>query len=240
MWDDRDLIVLNDTLVQPGSILAAFTRDFWSLSESSGRSNYYRPLVTVSFILDRALFGLNPWGFHLTNLLIHSANCSLLAVLLVILGVPRLAAVGSAIVFAIHPAFGETVAWISGRSDSMAIMGMLLVVIAGRLAQERSRHSGRWNVIAALSFAIALCSKEIAVITPLISYIFARAAGDRSPLRGVVTPLTLIVFVGWCILRALALRNGLIPSVQIGPGLTTRFVSLLHVMSNLIWPPFFG
>src|SRR5205814_1877512 len=82
-----------------------------------GESSFFRPLIALSFFLDVKLWGLTPAGFHLTNVLAH---------VLVSLGVLRLAArvtgsevgaLSAGLLFAIHPAHSESVAFISGRTD---------------------------------------------------------------------------------------------------------------------------
>src|SRR2546428_3714957 len=69
VWDDHFLIVQNRTLIEPGAIPKAFVQDFWEKAVQM-RSDYYRPLITVTYAFDRMLYGLSPSGYHLTNLLI--------------------------------------------------------------------------------------------------------------------------------------------------------------------------
>ena len=67
VWDDNNVIVQNPLLENLGNI----PRFFLSEDMAMGPTGYYRPLTYISFALDRALWGLNPAGFHLTNLVLH-------------------------------------------------------------------------------------------------------------------------------------------------------------------------
>lgn len=68
VWDDRILIQKNEVNISRMSLSMAFLSDFWSTDTEAGRSNYYRPLVTLSYMVDYALFGLQPIGYHATKI----------------------------------------------------------------------------------------------------------------------------------------------------------------------------
>lgn len=165
-WDDRPLIVENDSLVRPGALTRAFTQDFWESEEQVGTSDYYRPLVTLSYLLNRHAFGLRPAGYHATNILIHAAVSALLLLLLANLGMALPQAFWGAALFAAHPALVESVAWISGRTDSLSV----LFVIAFLLADRRRERPG-WRIGASMALAVALLSKETAVVAPALAIV---------------------------------------------------------------------
>jgi Flp pilus assembly protein TadD len=178
VWDDRSLIVENGALDRPDAWSQAFVQDFWESELQAGRSSYYRPVVTLTYLVDRALYGVNPMGYHLTNLVAHAMAVVLLARLLREWGFDAVRAAWGAAVFAVHPALAETVAWVSGRTDSVATVALLGALIADRHRQQRA---GRWG--APLLFAAALGAKEIAVITPVLAWI---GAWGRTDLRQAV------------------------------------------------------
>src|SRR6185295_8267465 len=67
LWDDRPLILIEPAVQRPAPLSDYFVRPFWSpQAEVAGPRHLYRPLVTLSYVLDRQLHGENPAGFHLT------------------------------------------------------------------------------------------------------------------------------------------------------------------------------
>ncbi len=178
VWDDRHLIIEDDRLVTPANLPHIFTSDFFSLEEYDAKYGYYRPLTTLSFMIDRLVWGLSPSGFHLTNLLLHVA-CVLLvfAVARRLFGKRSPAPFVSALLFAVHPIHTESVAWISGRTDLLATAFCLSVLYLRRPEGARSRRAARIVAGVALA-ACAQLSKETALILPLLVYLQDRAHGE--------------------------------------------------------------
>jgi hypothetical protein len=137
------------------------------------RVKFFRPISALSYTLDYWLWGLNPVGYHLTDIVLH-----ILVSILVFLVVRELtgsvAVSGlSAIVFAIHPIHVETVPAIARRQDSLASLFMLL---AFWLFMEQIPARGRNRtmlVLSVLAYVLALGAKELAVVFPvlLLSYL---------------------------------------------------------------------
>lgn len=118
---------------------------------------WYRPLTLLSLGLDFQLFGEAPWGYHLTNVLLHAVNSLLLyALARDLLGEGR-AALWAALLYASHPLQTEVVAWVSARGDLLASSLSLSAFIAHR--QRR--------VLAYLLYAGACLSKETAMVLPV-------------------------------------------------------------------------
>lgn len=128
---------------------------------------FYRPVSTLSFSLDGALWGLNPFGYHLTDLLLHVA-----VTLLVLLVVRRLregrlgAAWLAAALFTTHPILVESVPAISRRQDALAALFLLLALLLHLRWLARGR--GRWLAAALAAYLLALGAKEVAVVFPLL------------------------------------------------------------------------
>jgi hypothetical protein len=132
IWDDQNLIVQNGFIRDLSGIPFLFTPDYWQSHPYSGQ---YRALRTVSFALDYHFWGLNPFGYHLTNVLLHCLNVLLiywLAFRVLSFAGPRIparvpekkdgnfnlyAAFACALLFAAHPVHVESVAWVKNRSD---------------------------------------------------------------------------------------------------------------------------
>lgn len=161
VWDDVSLIAENRYLADPAERWANLTGDFFRRSEDPDRIGHWRPVVTATLMADRALYGLEPGGFHLTNVLVHAATSALVAAVAIASGLGPLAAGFAGVLFAVHPAHVESVAWISGRTDLLCG----LFVVAGLLA-DRSRSRARVALAAACT-AGALLSKEIGIALPI-------------------------------------------------------------------------
>jgi protein O-mannosyl-transferase len=128
---------------------------------------YYRPLLTVSYLLDRAVFGeLATRGPHAVNVLLHALSTLLVAWLALRLFAGRAharwAALGAGLLFAVHPIHTESVSWITGRSDVLATC-LLLAALA--LAARLRSGAGPGAIAGSLLlFALATLSKEVALV----------------------------------------------------------------------------
>jgi Flp pilus assembly protein TadD len=239
VWDDRILIQKNEANISRISFSTAFLSDFWSTDTEAGRSNYYRPLVTLSYMVDYALFGLQPIGYHATNLAIHAAGVVCLWYLLVLLGVSSGGAAIAASVWAVHPAVAESVAWISGRTDSLATMFMLLSVVAALRGLAGKKVDTRFAYVSLASFAAALLCKESAIVTPILIAIFLAFHGKSGRMRGAFAFQIVAIGVIWFLLRSMVLQRPLGLASGEGASLSIAVLSLFHVWGNLVWPGVF-
>src|SRR5262249_20162392 len=128
----------------------------------------WHPLTTISHMVDCQLYGLQPWGHHLTNVLLHA----LVAVLL-FLALRELTGLfwGSALVaavFAIHPLRVSSVAWVSERKDVLSgVFFMLTLWAYARYARARE-HSHVPYVMALVFFGLGLMCKPTVVTLPFV------------------------------------------------------------------------
>jgi len=155
-------------------------------------SNYYgnyQPLTWITFALDHRLYGLEPWGYHLTNVLLHAANAGLVCVLLRELlrrfgpmgsGVPdpMVPAALGAMLFALHPLRVETVSWVTERRGLLCGLGTLACVLAYLRAHDDGRRHRGWLGISLGAFVVALLSKGSSMSVPLVLVVL-----DWYPLR---------------------------------------------------------
>ncbi len=101
---------------------------------------YWAPLMWMSHMLACQLFGLNPWGHHLINVLLHAANTVLVFLLLRNLTGAVWRSVLVAALFGLHPLRVESVAWVTERKDVLSTcFGLLALIFYVRYAQKRSR-----------------------------------------------------------------------------------------------------
>ncbi len=124
LWDDQPHIVENSHIRNHYYLGIVFRSDLFH-SPSATAVPYYRPMQTVSYMADYALWGLNPFGYHLTNLALHLGCVLLLTLLVEQFSQNRWLAGGVAAVFAVHPVLTNAVAYVAGRADSLAFGFML-------------------------------------------------------------------------------------------------------------------
>lgn len=161
VWDDGILITGNPLITHGKAVSDFFTKSFLT--------RYYRPVVMLSFAAEYAFWGPNPFGFHLTNLLLHAAN-SLLVFLFLrrILGNTQ-GAFLAALLFALHPVH-KGVAYISDRTGMLAaffFLGSLVLYLSHRTREGRAGDLPRLAASLCLC-ALAVFSKEEALMLPVI------------------------------------------------------------------------
>jgi protein O-mannosyl-transferase len=162
IWDDDDYVINNPTLRTAEGL-----RRIWC---EVGATMQYYPMVFSSFWAEYQLWGLQPFGYHLVNVLLHAANALLLWVVLRRLRVPG--AWLAAAVFAVHPVHVESVAWITERKNVLSgffYLAALLAYLRFSPPDEEARPGGRrWGfyVLAWILFAGALLSKTVTCTLP--------------------------------------------------------------------------
>jgi Flp pilus assembly protein TadD len=162
--DDHKMIERDETVHSLRSIPSAFTKGF--LSGVEEKPFYYRPLVTVSYALNYAICGADAAGFKLVNLLLHAVVTLLVFILARRILSRDLPALMAALIFAVHPAHTEAVAWISARTELLAAVFALASVLA--FWRYTGQGSRAWYAASVASFFAALLSKENVLILPVI------------------------------------------------------------------------
>ena len=164
---------------------------------------YFRPLVVVSFAVDRLLYGDHAAGYHLTNLLLH------LATTLLLWGIARhvlgrgFAAWAAAALFAIHPAHTVAVGWISGRTDVLATVFYAAAFLLYLESRPLRAASAPRLALSCLGFALALLAKEMAITLPAVILAHNLLVPRGEPLaRRLVVPAVMgLIGAGYFALR---------------------------------------
>ena len=171
---DDSVYVTKNAHVQGGLTLGNVV---WAFSHKVA-DNYWHPLTIWSLMLDSQLYGVKPWGYHLTNVLLHAVNAVLVFLVLRRLTGATWRSLAVAGLFGLHPLQVEAVAWICERKDVLSAMFWLLALWAyARYAQKRSsamtvsaldpRRSTLDYSAALLFFALGLMSKPMVVYAAL-------------------------------------------------------------------------
>ncbi len=134
---------------------------FNPLLSSRGKGNYYRPLFKVSYTCDYLLYGLNPRGFHFTNLILHTLNVFLLYIILIYLGIDRVSSLLSSILYAVLPLNVSTVVWLGARADLLCAFFVLFSFLMFLKFEERNKNFWYW--LSLLGYILAVMSKEITI-----------------------------------------------------------------------------
>ncbi len=162
VYDDESTIVCNYFIRHWGNLPGLFTKNYFTLSAELT----YRPMVTLTYFVDYALWGMHPFGYHLTNVLLHGINSILLYILAFQLFKRRFPAVIAAVIFSSHPVFTEAVNAVAFREDLLAFMFFALAFFCYLKAGQ-----GRYFVHYPLSLAcylFGLFSKEMAITLPAV------------------------------------------------------------------------
>jgi tetratricopeptide (TPR) repeat protein len=147
-------------------IKLAFTTDAFLGTNAS----FYRPLQTVSFMLDAFIGGPKPFIYHFTNLILYLGGALCVFWLLLTLGYQRLSSLLLTLLFALHPMFVPMVAWVPTRGDLLlTIFVIVSVVLFIKSFRENRPGLVLWHGI---GFFLAFLSKETAVAVPALCLIY--------------------------------------------------------------------
>ncbi|MEA3305621.1 MAG: tetratricopeptide repeat protein [Candidatus Omnitrophota bacterium] len=172
VWDDHFLIEENNAIKDIKYIPEIFSTDLYhsyAKNKAVEHSNFYRPIQSLSFLADYHIWKLNPFGFHLSNILLHLANGILVFIAVFVICKSMIVSLFTSVLFLVHPVQTGAVAYIAGRSDLLACFFLLIsfILYAGRPSFFKEKeHFFRIGSLSA--FVFALLSKEVAVIFPLI------------------------------------------------------------------------
>ena len=171
-WDDP-IYVTRNPAVQAGLSPSGIAYAFTTLDSSN-----WIPLTWLSYELDSSLFGLQPVGFHATNVILHACNVCLLFLVLKRLTAATGRSAVVALFYAVHPLHVESVAWISERKDVLSTFWLLCTL----LAYERyARQPGYGRLLTtSLCMVCGLLAKPMLVTLPILLLLL-----DVWPLRRV-------------------------------------------------------
>lgn len=186
----------------------------------------YLPLPMLSFLIDYQLWGLDPRGYHWTNLALH-----LIAALLVQRWVAatlksRMAGFWAGLVFALHPVQVEAVAVVAQRKTLLSGVFLLLALLAYRRFLETFR--GVWNWLGVTAFVAACLSKSSVVPFPLLLVLYDWLTSRQVHWKG-KTPYVIVAAA--TALASIAAKTGAV----IKPPHTESVWSTFLVMARVWW-----
>ena len=235
--DDNALIMDNARFLGDwSSLAAAFKQDVFHVLHSA--SAYYRPLFMVSLIVDAHWAGTWAGGYHASNLGIHAAaGCVLFSLLKRMRYAPR-AALFCALVFAVSPVLTQAVGLVPTRDDSL--LGIFVLLSFGAFVSLSREGSPRHAVAHLLFFALALFTKETAVVLAPLCLLYHVLVCRRSmtvgPLGTVVIGWSLLGAV-WFMMRKAALLNPLgVPAFEMARSILLNWPAFIQFIGKIVLP----
>ena len=217
VYDDNRQILRNPLIQKSELYTTALTSDVWAFKTNgeAAASNYWRPTFTAWNILNYAVFGDEPFGWHLGNVLLHAVASTLVFVFLLQFGFGRIESCLTAVLFSVHPVHVESVAWIAGSPDILATIFLLITGIC--LLRFKEGNSGEWMLVGLISFAFALGSKEIALLAIPIFALLMREEGKWKIQESLYF---LGIGVGFLVIRSYVLQGVLKSALSSEQGLS--------------------
>lgn len=215
-WDDGDYILRNPYAkgLSIENIRGAFTEIFVL---------NYAPIHILSYMLDYELWGLDPAGYHLTNVLFHAANTVLLYLVLKRISARPWVSFAAALLFSLHPLNVENVAWVTERKTLLATFFSFLSLLA--YFDFREKNGGARLVLSLVLFCFAVLSKPLAIVLPLVVTAYEYCRGARPKIL-VLLPFYLIS----CALAMLAV------GIHVVSGGVDRDSLSLDVLFGTVYP----
>lgn len=165
-FDDARLIVNNPFIKNFNNILQLLPPAYFSLHDVP---NLIRPVSIASTIIDYKIWQLNPFGYHLTNVLLHTLATILSYALIKTLFGPTKLALFAALVFALHPIHTENVNAVSFRQDIIAFVFMAIAFLAFvKSRQDLKKHYLALLILAYIGATLAFFAKEAVIILPVL------------------------------------------------------------------------
>lgn len=179
VYDDVYIVTENYLIKSLENLPKLFQKDYLLLSGELS----YRPIVTLTYFIDYAIWQLNPLGYHLTNIILHTVNVFLFYYLIKSISKKHIVSILATLLFLSHPLLTETVNAVCYREDILASIFFLLAFIF--LIKVRAPFSKKENsllqtnarfifyyLLSCACYCLALFSKEMAITLPILLVLF--------------------------------------------------------------------
>ena len=242
--DDPDCITENPN-VQGGLTWEGVK---WAFSDTKQHA-YWAPLTWLSHELACQFFGLNPWGHHLMNVLLHAANTALVFLMFQRMTRATWRSLMLAALFGWHPLRVESAAWVTEREDVLSTLFWMLALLAyvkyAELIQAGNSKSKVWYGAALVMFVCGLMSKAMLVTLPCVLLLLDywplerfkpgsmwRLVREKIPFFALAAVMSVVTFVA-------QKQGGAVKAVEYLP-LGARFgnalISYCRYLGKMFWP----
>lgn len=187
-YDDDKLVYDNyNFLKYISNIPLAFTQNVFGMHGLT--TNFYRPILLVSYIVDYQLWKLAPFGYHLTNVIIHLIVSIFVWLFLHSLFQEKFLSLTGALIFSLHPLHTQTVAWIAARND--LLLGMFSILTLYFYHEFKIRNEKKYFILSLLSYTAAIFTKEQAIFLvfsiPLYDFLIQKKNDFRINAKNLIT-----------------------------------------------------
>lgn len=160
---DDDYIIARNPLVLNFDVVKIFSTDYWQGALGLEPSGLHRPIPVLTYALNHHLTGAGAFGYRITNILLHGGVSLLFFAFANLLGVGLPAALGAALLFAVHPVHCEVIGSLVGRAEILAALFIFFALWADAAEKPWSRRAVGGSLV------LALLSKESGVaLLPLL------------------------------------------------------------------------
>lgn len=222
VWDDDRFLFRNPLILAPDGL-----GRFWFGTEAPD----YFPLTSTTLWMEWRLWGMEPRGYHLTNILLHGLSSVLLWQIGRSLGLGSLAALGGALVFLVHPTTVMSVSWITERKNTLSLV-LALASVWSWLRWDSGKEPRDWWLALAL-FVAALLAKTSVVMVPVVLILVVWG------LRGRLTKADLLglapFFAGAGILAVVTIWFQYSVNIATETVRTHSFVERLLIAGQAVW-----
>ncbi len=173
--------------------------------------NFYRPLQTGIFVIEKEIGGDNAFIYHLNNLFFHIIACLLIYVLFKRLKYKELTAGLASMIYCVHPMFTHSVVWIPSRGDVLLTIFTALTLIW--FFDFKEKLDWKNIILCWIAYFLALLSKETAIVIPGIVLVYWLVIEKKN----IFTSKNMIVAAGWVVLSGVwfLMRNASLANVMI-------------------------
>jgi len=233
LWDDETLVEFNPYVKDWAHLPKILTSRLGSVANEAGA--FYRPVQTLTYLIDYSLWNRNVIGYHVTNVFWHILSAICVFGLIQSLFHDGKLSLITALIFVVHPLHTEAVSYISGRADPIAAVFILMTFIL-YLKCDQNWSKSLMGLMAGC-YLLALLSKEYALILPVLIGFYHFTYKSKVNKKAFITLIAATAaFVLW---RLLVIGTAKIAEGE-APDLSTRlpgvFVALFNYFRLMVWP----
>jgi tetratricopeptide (TPR) repeat protein len=220
-----------------------FNEDISNISETFTKPTFgilYRPVLSISYILDTNILGSQPSAYHTTNVILHAFCCFFVFVLLYKLKFEKFLALAATLFYAVSPILTPAIAWIPGRNDPLLTLFALLTIITfiSWVEADKSKK-GMYLILHLIFFMISIFTKETALLQPVLLVLYLMLVRKENPMKSgnyLVYAAWAILIVIFLLMRSSALE-GLKASGEVGIGAFFANIPAFFAIAGKIFLP---
>lgn len=225
--DDQWMIINNvDILSDWKNISTFFTKPLVGL--------YYRPLFSLSLMIDYHIGKTSPFIYHFTTIILHIISVILLYRVFILLNLTQKTSFLFSLIFAVHPVLLHAVAWIPGRNDVLLTIFALSSIIF--LIKYAHQNKLLYFLLHVLFFICSLLTKENALMLPVfyITLLYHLKQPKKSYIIYII--VWLVTLFGWYALRSIAVKSSLTAGADVLDSIKNFIMGLLLYIGKATIP----